>query len=246
MPNLPTHMDIASCAAAQLENPVIEANLGHFILGSISPDVEKSYQKSREQFHFAPLSFGSVGDGVIGLFEKHPYLESRVSDQTRAFVAGYVSHLILDEVWIVEMFRPWFGNSAVFEDRALGLVYDRAMQLELDRHVHSTIGSVVSLLEQATAPVDVNFIPDDTLNDWRCFVVKLVGAGFTWDRLRFMARRIAAGDESHPAHGLAEEFIAELPVSIETLFEYVSRDKITEFKNRSLELVTSAVGDYLS
>ena len=55
MPNLATHIALAQQAAGRLQHPTIEANVGHFLLGSTTPDVRAISRGSREDYHFAPL-----------------------------------------------------------------------------------------------------------------------------------------------------------------------------------------------
>ena len=93
------------------------------------------------------------------------------------------------------MFRPFFGNQDVFEDGVLGLVMDRAMQLELDRRCWGEVRPFRPLLDIAVEPVQVEFLPGETLSDWVQWVTTNFDRGFSWERLRFMARRIASGDE---------------------------------------------------
>ena len=127
------------------------------------------------------------------LFESHPSLHSSSLNDgpTRAFVAGYITHLLSDETWIRTMYRPFFGNPDVFEDEATGKVMDRALQLELDRQAWGTVDATIHLLEAATHEIDVGFILPTTLADWRRWVVSSLERGFSWERIRFMARRIS-------------------------------------------------------
>ena len=248
MPNLPTHIDLAHQAAVRLGHPTVDSNIGYYLLGSTTPDMRAMTRRTREEYHFAPLDFEAVGAGVEGLFAAHPHLlpDSESVGATRAFVAGYMTHLVLDEAWIVEMFRPCFGNLDVFHDDVDGKVMDRALQLELDRLSHKAVKSAVPLLAAATNSVDVGFISSETLNDWQRWVVEFVQRDFTWERLRFMARRIAAGDDSHPAHQVADDFLRAMPSSLERLFEYVPPDDLSRFRERVVETLADTVGDYLS
>ena len=65
MPNLATHIDLAQQAAGRLQHPTIEANVGHFLLGSTTPDVRAISRGSREDYHFAPLDFDEGQEGWI-------------------------------------------------------------------------------------------------------------------------------------------------------------------------------------
>ena len=248
LPNLPVHIDIASQAAGRLRHGTLAAYPGHYLLGSTSPDVRAITHSPREEYHFAPLSFENVGAGIDGMFEAHPHLRrpANIEGPSAAFVAGYVTHILLDELWITEVYRPRFGDLGDFGDGVGRMVMDRALQLELDRMSWGAVEAALPIIEQATASVDVGFIPSDTLSQWRGWVLELLGRGFSWDRLRFMARRIARGDDDHPAHGVADEFLEAMPESLDLLLERVTRDDLDNFKERSVERLTGALEDYLS
>ena len=248
MPNLPAHIDLARRAAQRLGSPTLDAHIGYFLLGSTSPDVRAITKRRREEYHFAPLSFESVGAGVQSLLDANPRLKARSSGdgRTRAFVAGYITHLTLDETWIMEMCRPHFGNRAVFEDGVRGQLMDRALQLELDRLSQGGVAGVAGHLADAGGTVDVGFIDAETQADWHRWVVGFTKREFTWERLGHMARRIARGDDDHPAHGMAKEFLRAMPASLDRLFEHVSRNDLSDFQERSVERLAGAVGDYLS
>ena len=247
MPNLPAHIDLAFQAAQLLGHPALETHMGYFLLGSTSPDMRVITRGRRDDYHFAPLDFETIGAGVEGMFGTHPELESSWEQDgpTRAFVAGYVTHLVADERWIVDMYRPYFGNPDVFEDDALGKVMDRVFQLELDRQGWKTVETNVTLLEAATDGIELGFIPSDTIGDWRRWVVAFIARGFSWDRIKFMARRIAEGDDSHPAHRVAEEFVQAMPDSLERLYQTIPHRNLAEYREQTVQALAEYVGDYL-
>ena len=149
MPNPPVHINLARRAADLLRHDTIDANMGYYLLGSTSPDIRVITRKDRSVYHFAQLDFEEIGTGINGLFHSHPELSEAEahSGATQAFMAGYLTHLLADETWIANMFRPYFGNRSVFEDGVLGLVMDRAMQLELDRRCWQDIISMRGMLD---------------------------------------------------------------------------------------------------
>ena len=248
MPNLPAHIDLAHMAARRLDHPALEPYMGYYLLGSTSPDMRAMTKGRREDYHFAPLSFETMGAGAEGLLTTHPHLlpRSGCDGPSRAFVAGYITHLSLDEAWILEMYRPRFGSPDVFEDSDYGKLMDRATQLELDRLSQDGAEMALPMLAEANGRIDVGFISSEMLAPWQAWVLELVGRGFTWDRLRFMARRIAKGDDSHSAHRLADEFLRSMPTSLERLYQYVSAEDLADFRQRSVEQLTRAVGEYLA
>ena len=248
MPNLPAHIGLAHQAAQQLQHPTLDGNLGYFLLGSTSPDMRVITRGRREEYHFAPLTFADVGAGVAGLFESHPDLgaESSQDGRTRAFMAGYITHLLADERWIVDMYRPYFGNSDVFPDQVYGNVMDRALQLELDRQSIRVTRATLSALAGANEEIEIGFIPAQTIEDWRRWVVDHIEGHFSWERLKFMATRIAAGAPDHPAHGIAEEFVRTLPESIDRLHEDVPRRDFDGYQEQTVEHLVRFLGDYLA
>ena len=138
MPNLPMHIYLANRAAEQLDWGYVNDHLGSCLLGSTAPDIRAMTKWDRQRTHFASLGVESVGVGTKKMFEQHPELADfkTQSPETRAFLLGYVSHLAADEVWITTMFRPYFGEgTSVTGDRLEGHLWDRALQLDMDRRV---------------------------------------------------------------------------------------------------------------
>lgn len=248
MPNLPAHMELAHQVAQRLNHRFLDDYLGYFLLGSTSPDIRVITRKTREEYHFVTLDFEAIGEGVEGMFRRNPSLRvpAALDYQSQAFVAGYITHLIADETWIVTMFRRFFGNPEVFEDDVYGKVMDRVMQLELDRLAWEAVESNQHQLRAATSEVDIGFIPSETLFDWRDWILGFLDRGFTWDRLRFMARRIAQGEEVHPAYGVVDEFVQDVSGGLDQLFEIVSRRDLADYREGTVESLVHLVGDYLS
>ena len=247
MPNLATHIDLARRTAGRLDHPVLEANLGCFLLGSTSPDIRVITRSGRETYHFATLDFESVGAGMAGLFRANPHLASGAvkDDRTRAFMAGYITHLIADETWIVDMFRPYFGVAGVFGEGADGMVMDRVAQLELDRRAWPAVDRELAKVGEGVDQVRLGFIPSETLVEWREWVVSLLAAGFSWDRLRFMARRVANGNGDHPAHAIADRFLRSVPEGMDRLYSIVPEDTLPRFVRRTVDAQAQVLEDYL-
>ena len=60
-----------------------------------------------------------------------------------------------------------------------------------------------------------------------------------------MARRIAAGDEEHPAIELVDEFLDRIPESLDRIYDAVPREEVDDFKTRAVDSLVNAVGEYL-
>ena len=247
MPNLPAHISLAHEAAQRIGHSALETNMSYFLLGSTSPDLRVITRRGREAYHFAPLTFEDVGHGVRGLFDSNPHLSSsrERDDRTSAFVAGYITHLVADERWIVDMYRPYFANREVFEDEVHGKLMDRALQLEMDRRSIDATMAALPLVSRATDEIDVGFIPPSTISEWREWVMDHIEGHFSWERLSFMAVRIAGGDPEHRVHAMADEFVRGVPESVERLHSYVPPERLAEYRERAVSDLVRYISDYL-
>ena len=210
MPNLPTHIHFSSEAVSNIPGLDKELHLGAFIFGATAPDMRALTKKNRSVYHFVDLDFEKVGEGIRNLIGKYPSWGSLSSTnlEEKSFVAGYVSHLILDETWITNMFRPYFGNALVFPEKIHGLVMDRAVQLSLDKTHWNSMKPYLNSIEAYESPVKVDFLYEEPLGKWKEWILKLLRAEFSWERLRFMANRISRNQESRPAMESADAFLA--------------------------------------
>ncbi len=226
----------------------LDSNLGYFYLGSTSPDIRALTKRARSEYHFVELDFETVGTGVEAMFAAHPELmEAGEHDgPMRAFIAGYIAHLMADESYIVRMFRPYFGEPGAFESDAMAKIWDRALQLDFDRTVWDDVQRSITGVEADTRNVHVRFLPQEDLVQWKEWVGRVMNGGFSWERLRFMARRISAGDENHPAYAYAERFIASVDGSLETLYDHVPKSYVQEFRDEAVETIVDSLRDYLS
>ena len=99
MPPLVLHVSIAQKSADSLREDLLDAERGSMYLGATAPDIRVITRWERERTHFFDLDNFDDQDGVAAFLETHLSLAAAgtVSSQTRAFVAGYLTHLIMDE-----------------------------------------------------------------------------------------------------------------------------------------------------
>ena len=248
MPNLPTHLSLAMQAASRMAHPIVNKNLGSFLLGSTSPDIRIMTKWKRDQTHFAPLNVDRIGTGMDGLFQAHPALAggSKTSDATRVFISGYFTHLVADESWILNIYRPNFDGHQVFADRVQANIWDRALQLDMDRVAWEELGDMErlrSFLDGAEADVDVEFIVPETLSQWKEWVTDFTTWEFSWERLRFATRRMYRDDPE--AMGMAEEFLQSMPSSLERVYDKIPEEKIADYREKVIEESVRLVKEYL-
>ena len=249
MPNLPTHLNLASKVARRLGHPTVELHLGSFLLGSTSPDIRIMTKWKRDSTHFAPLNIERVGAGAEGLFQAHPGLAdpSRVTDATKAFLSGYLTHLMADETWILDIYRPYFDGDQQFSDHVRANIFDRALQLDMDKMSRDELGDmdeVRSVLDGSESGVGVGFISSETLGRWREWVADFLTWEFSWDRLRFATQRMYRDDPA--AIEIVEEFLQCIPGSLEYLYDKIPGEKISSFREKVIEGSVRLIKEYLS
>lgn len=247
MPNLPTHIALAGRAAERIDHHVIDNNQGAYLLGATTPDIRIITKKPRAEYHFTTLDFQTIGTGMNAMFAAHPELSAlTVQDTTRAFIAGYLTHLLADELWISAVFRPYFANTDLFPDSIYGLVMDRACQLQLDRENRPQIKPLLNILTRPICGITISFIPDESIRQWQKWVVEFLNQrAFSWDRLRNQARRIANGQTAHPAYDHANTFIDDLPESLEQLYTRVPAGEFSNYQTDTVDILAGTLRDYL-
>ena len=120
MPNLPTHIHFSYQSIGKYNGLDLNNNLAIYLFGATAPDIRVITKQDRSVYHFVQLDFDRVGDGIRNMKNLHPLLDNlnTYDEHTRSFMAGYASHLILDETWITTMFRPFFSDTSLFGNKA--------------------------------------------------------------------------------------------------------------------------------
>ncbi len=234
MPNLTAHIDIALECADALKHPAIQQNLGAFVLGSCSPDIRIVTRGPRDNTHFVSIHNDVLGAGPAAMFQEHPSLSKPDghSGRTVAFLAGYVCHLLTDEAWIIKVYRPFFGNRAMYPDEMLANVVDRALQLDMDRLAQDRregFRKVTPILADANQGVSVAFLDDASLAEFRQRVSEATERPFTWERLVGMARR--QYPQNSAAQDMAQRFLDDIPNTLEQAYQRVPRQAIRAYRD---------------
>ena len=233
------HIYLANQVAEQLDRSYVYDHLGSFFLGSTTPDIRAMTKWPREQTHFSPLSVEEVGTGTRTMFQKHPELSQDLSPATQAFLAGYVSHLAADEVWIISVFRPHFDtsleHSRVTDDEVEANIWDRALQLEMDRQILPQLNDETQpqeLLSCSDQDVSISFLEDGLVTEWKDWVGRFMGWEFTWDRLKRALNRLYRDDED--VQRTVERFLERMPRSLEQVYEKVPEGEVTAYQQRAV------------
>lgn len=183
MPTPFTHLEIAQRLLddPQLDSSIraaLNAERSAFLLGSIAADARVSSGLQRENTHFYNYNHPISEAPWRVMLRQYPDLIDSV-DAQRAFVAGYVAHLVVDEIWSEEMVRPQFAN------REWGTRQQRFLMLHIiliymdERDYSRLLDWQRPTLAEALPAGWLPFINDDDLRTWRDFVANQLPPGLS-------------------------------------------------------------------
>lgn len=151
MPSPFEHLSLAYSIVGTL--PLSAAGRTAFLVGSLCPDVDKIAGFPRARTHWwVP---GDDVSGALKLIASSPRIGTLPLDSVmRAFVAGYLCHLVSDEQWTLTIYRPYFGVNSKFKAGQAGADLQWALHATLDE-VHFTTGSLSAALTEVETSVDL-------------------------------------------------------------------------------------------
>jgi hypothetical protein len=249
MPALALHAAVVKRIAEQLGHRALDADPGSLYLGSTAPDVHILMRWERKRTHFFDLQEFEEQSSVAAMFDFYPALTrpAELSSATVAFVCGYISHLVMDEIWINDVYRPFFGRSSPLAGDQRANVMDRAVQYELDRQARAdrqAMSHIVKELAPPTPDLEVGLIDGGPLGMWRELMVEALNHPPDWERFRFFGGRAlrVAGIETPEAFA---EFVKTLPALVAEATDYLGRERIDDFLEKSLSEGRRAIEEYL-
>ena len=246
MPSLGSHMARARTIADRLRLPEIDADRGAYYLGSTAPDIRVITRMDRRVTHFFELDDLDDQDSVARMFAEHPGLAAPagLDAATTAFIAGYLTHLVLDEAFIGQVYRPHFGALSPREADPRSNVLDRALQYELDRRDRedrATMEEIRQALASTAPPGAIPFIADEHLVEWTTVSEDIASHPPDFSRFRrMMTRHVQTAGYDDIDHLLDEP-----AVLVEEAFRIVDEERIQRFWHDAEERMTDRVRSYL-
>ena len=161
------------------------------MLGHTAPDVKTVSGHKREESHFYTIPRTSDRPAYLILFDTHPALAraDALSPARAAFVAGYVAHLLLDELWLDDVFQRYFLQDwgplkeRLFLHNVLRTWVDLRDQARLN-------GTAAQTLQQAHPHDWLPFVDDEHLRRWRDWLVAQLDTGHRMETAKVLADRM--------------------------------------------------------
>lgn len=141
-----------------------------FLLGSIAADARISSGIKRSETHFYEYDETITRHPWQKLLDRYPSLQSVIDPAHQVFVAAYVAHLAMDELWLLDMLRKqfWAAEWGTRESRFFML---HILLSAVDERDYALIEDWQAAELLAAQPCDwLPFMPDDDLRGWRDFI----------------------------------------------------------------------------
>ena len=249
MPNSSLHISFAKDAAETLNHPSINKRMGSYLLGSTSPDVRNVAGWERYDTHFFHLNTDPPGKGIERFFHHYPELEemANLNEETKTFVIGYMSHLVTDETWIVDVYRRYFGKSSDIAGDPMRNVMDRALQFHMDREERAQLGSiedVLYLLKESDKGVKVGFIDSELLGRWKQVICDRTADELPWKHFRRYAKK-ALPNHLKDDPKQVDSLVDSGPELLVRAQAHVPVHVLSEFRQKSIDQFVKLAGEYL-
>jgi len=195
MPTPFTHLAYAGrLLADEALTPALRALLNErlpaFALGSIAADAHTATALPREMTHFYRYDDQVVENLWRVMTRRHPELLANGDAARLAFVAGYVGHLTMDEIWLVQMLRPHFVERE-WGSRLRRFHLLHVLLIVMDESDRARIQpQLVAALAQAQPRSWLPFLPDEMLLEWRDVIYRQIAPGGHSETLEIISERI--------------------------------------------------------
>ncbi len=250
MPPIYLHMASARDIRLQLCQASVDADRGAYYLGATTPDIRVLTRGDRRDTHFFDLDRLEHQDSAEAFLRTHGHLAEpdKLDAQTVAFVCGYLTHLVLDETYIISMYRPYFGQLSALGGDLNANMMDRLLQFELDRRRREAgeeRDEIREALEGCSLSLDVGFLDSETLRRWQEVAIDQTRHPPDWRRFRNQGGRHLRQGWMEDAEQY-DDFLERIPDLLQRTIDHVSTAQVDAFveqsKARALRVVESYLG----
>jgi hypothetical protein len=241
-------MVLARQIAIDLGTPAIDDVIGPYVIGATTPDIRVLTRQDRKSTHYFDLAVHDHQDSVAMFLTEHArFLDSDLDGETRAFAAGYITHLVMDEEYITQVYRPYFAEHDQLGGAIRANVMDRLLQFDLDRSYGNdpvVKQDLAAALACTVEGINAGFVDHATLERWRQVAADTASKQMDWDRMRGMI-------SNHLRYaGLKEgetltEFLDNLPTLLDDTIAHITSAEVDGFVQRSTDAARKAVERYL-
>lgn len=183
MPTPFTHLHIAQRLLKDGQVPAAIRDLLYtersaFLLGSIAADARVNSGVMRADTHFYRYDEPMRDHPWRVMMAQHPALEHPYSPTQQAFLAGYVAHLTVDEVWTQEMLRRQFIERDWGPDDRYRFFMLHILLILMDERDYAGLEAWQANALESAQPGDwLPFMGRADLEAWRDFIARQLTGG---------------------------------------------------------------------
>ncbi len=249
MPPLGVHTRIARDAAELLRLPALDAERGNLYLGSTAPDIRVLTRWERQRTHYFDIHNFGEQYSVQAFLDANPALAEagNLDPRTLAFIAGYLTHLVTDEMWIGAIYRPYFGERSPLGGSLRANIMDRALQFSMDADVRSNDELMLHVVEAVACcdlDLSIDFIDRDTLNRWHEVITDFVQSQPDWERFRTRAKRHLE-ESGQTVDADWEDLAKSLPELVDETLRYLTPESVESALSESLDASVRVIKEYV-
>ncbi len=198
----------------------VDAEWSAFCLGSIAPDYQAICDVPRELSHFYPLPLPADWDAVAAMLAQTPELAdaAELLDPHAVFMAAYLAHLMLDELWYRDILLPYFVQPEHLGESSRRMLLHNMTLIYLDRKALNALPpDAGSLLAAPRAAGWLPFATDDQLAAWQMMVADQLLPGAAVQTVPIFAGRMGLNADEmetwlNDADWLERELFSNVPI----------------------------------
>ncbi len=182
MPTPFTHLETAQRLLVDKQIPseiraALAAEKPAFLLGSIAADARVGAAMKREDTHFYDYDHGITEHPWRVMMNQYPALDTPSTPAQRVFLAAYVAHLTMDEIWTLQMLGPYFVQREWASRPQRFLMLHMLLIYMDDRDYRRLQAWQGETLKSACPENWLPFVSDKALDDWRDFIASQLPPG---------------------------------------------------------------------
>lgn len=214
--------------------------LAAFLLGSTLADVRVLTGEPRAATHFLGLPPRRGDSGIRAMLHAHPRLAdlNGAGRRARMMVAGYLAHLLADEIWLLRIYWPYFRRVTGCEEAECLLRHD-LLRSVLDQRDRAAVPRAYrAVLESARHASPFPFISDESVDGWRQLLVRELESPDSSPTFAHFASRYRLP---------LEDFVALLrsPEHMEQVWRMVPAGTLERFHSEAASVGGALVAAYL-
>lgn len=244
MPTPFTHLAFAQRALHDLtltgsHREAVELSRSAFLLGSIAADARVGAGAPRSHTHFYVYDQPMEDHPWRVMLKRNPALWSPHDAAHRAFIAGYVAHLAMDEYWSLNMVRPHFIQREWATGRWRLLMLHVILIFMDERDYHQREGWQAETLHTAQPNAWLEFLSDDDLRLWRDLIHAQITPHGISQTYEIFGQRVGM-----PADELRALMDTDAKLH-ENLWQYVSQETLAEIEQGMYHFALEQMRAYL-